>query len=250
MVSPTPSNNDPPVVTVPKPFRNSNPKPVQEEGCFVVTTERKFYEIGDKFIKRNLRPREYMTGYRGLIVPRAPKERLMNEAASLRYIRENTNIPVPTLHCAFEDDEAYYLITEYVQGVAMASLEERQKETVKKEIKVHLETMRNLKSRSVGGPSGLIVPPYRVTLKTDNDKWVLPESQTEEYVFCHNDLSQHNIIVDPTTLKINAIIDWEYSGFWPEFFEFPFYNRPGFQAPTKDEIDNTRQLLDFLEAAQ
>ena len=44
------------------------------------------------------------------------KERLMNEAESLDFIRANTNIPVPVVHCQFEDDEAYYLITEYVEG--------------------------------------------------------------------------------------------------------------------------------------
>lgn len=50
-----------------------------------------------------------MTNYRGLIVPRRGKERLMNEEATMRYIREMTNIPVPTVRCTFEDDEAYYL---------------------------------------------------------------------------------------------------------------------------------------------
>ena len=34
-----------------------------------------------------------------------------------------------------------------------------------------------------------------------------------DLVFCHNDLSANNVIVDPKTLKIAAIIDWEYAGF-------------------------------------
>lgn len=226
---------------------NTNPQPVKEEGCFAVTAERKYYHVGDKFIKRSLRPREFITGYRGLHIPRVGKERLMNEAASLRYIREMTNIPVPTVCCEFEDDEAYYLITEYIEGVSMSDLTEVQKVTVTKEIKLHLETLQNLTSTSVGGPSGIIIPPYRVTLKTENDIWVLPVSQTHDYVFCHNDLSQQNIVVDPTTLKINAIIDWEYSGFYPKFFESPFYMRLGPSAAIEDERDDTLQLLDFLD---
>ncbi|MCJ1462264.1 hypothetical protein MMC07_000864 [Pseudocyphellaria aurata] len=233
-----------------KPKQYPNPKPVQEAGCLYVTAERKYYHVGDKFIKRTLRPREFITGYRGLYIPPLGKERLMNDAASIRYIREKTNIPVPTLCCEFEDDDAYYVITEFIEGKSMKELTEAQKQTVSEEIKVHLETLQTLTSNSVGGPSGLVIPPYRVTMESDNNNWVLPDSQTHEYVFCHNDLAQHNVIVDPTTLKIKAIIDWEYSGFWPKFFESPFYTRPGPSAALKGEVNDTRQLLDFLEATQ
>ncbi len=64
-----------------------------EDGSFGITFERKYYARGCAFIKRSLRPREYRTGYRGLHVPRLGKERLMNEAETLRYIRQNTDIP-------------------------------------------------------------------------------------------------------------------------------------------------------------
>lgn len=233
-------------------YRNPNPEPVYDEGCSAVTAERKYYRVGDKFIKRSLRPREFIItrDYSRIHVPRVGKERIMNEAASLRYIREMTNIPVPTVCCDFEDDEAYYLITEWIEGVAMSKLTEAQKETVTEEIKHHLETLRNLTSKSVGGPTGIVIPPYRVTMKTKNDDWVFPVSQTPEFVFCHNDLSQHNILVDPTTLKINAIIDWEYAGFWPKYFESPFYTRPGPSAALKDEVDDTCQLLGFLNCTK
>lgn len=170
----------------------------------------------------------------------------MNEAASLQYIRKVTNIPVPTLYCAFEDAGAYYLISEYVDGVSMSDLSGAQKETVTEEIEFHLATLRSLTSKNLGGPSGIVIPPYRVTHKTKYDTWAVSASELEEYVFCHNDLSQQNIIVDPDTLKINAIVDWEYAGFYPEYFEFPFYTRLGPSAAIKDEIDDTPQLLDFL----
>ncbi|KAH9216211.1 kinase-like domain-containing protein [Leptodontidium sp. 2 PMI_412] len=219
-----------------------------EEGCFAVTFERKYYHRGDVFIKRSLRPREFRTGYRGLHVPRVGKERLLNEAASLRYIHEMTNIPVPTVYCDFEDDQAYYLITEYIQGVSMSELSDEQKATVFEEINERLTTVRNLKSKNIGGPSGIVIPPYRVTLKTENDDWALQPSDTDEYVFCHNDLSQHNIIVNPDTLKINAIIDWEYAGFYPDFFEAPFITRLGPSAAIKGEVDDTPRLLEFLNS--
>jgi thiamine kinase-like enzyme len=163
----------------------------------------------------------------------------LNEAASLRYIREMINIPVPTVYCDFEDDHAYYLITEYIQGVSMSELLKEQKTTVFKEINEHLTTLRKLKSRNIGRPSGIVIPPYRVTLSTENDDWLLQPSETDGYVFCHNDLSQQNIIVNPDTLKINAIVDWEYSGFYPDFFEAPFYARLGPSAATQEEVDDT-----------
>ena len=226
---------------------NSKSETSQDKGCFATTFERKYYAIEDIFIKRSLRPKEFKTGYRGLYVPRLAKERLVNEAAALRYVSKNTNIPVPKVYCDFQDDEAYYLIMEYVQGVSMSDLKDEQKRIVEEEIKLHLGVLHNLKSQTLGGPSGIIIPPYRVTLKTENDTWVLRESESNEYVFCHNDLSQQNIIVNPDTLKINGIIDWEYAGFWPEYFESHFYTRLGPSAAVGDEIDDTSALLEFLE---
>ncbi|KAH6675108.1 kinase-like domain-containing protein [Halenospora varia] len=205
---------------------------------------------GNAFIKKSLRPREFRTGYQGLHVPRVGKERLLNEAVSLRYIREMTNIPVPTVYCDFEDDGAYYLVTEYISGVSMSELQEEEKSTVSKEVNQHLATLRNLKSRNIGGPTGIVIPPYRVTLHTKNDDWALEPSDTDEYVYCHNDLSQPNIIVDPDTLKIKAIIDWEYSGFYPSFFEAPFYKRLGPLSAVQGEVDDTPGLLDFLNSHQ
>lgn len=72
------------------------------------------------------------------------------------------------------------------------------------------------------------------------------EGEGEEYCFCRNDLSQHNVIVDPGTLKISAIIDREYAGFWPEYFEGAFYERPGPSAALDAEVDDVPRLLRFL----
>jgi thiamine kinase-like enzyme len=55
-------------------------------------------------------------------------------------------------------------------------------------------------------------------------KAISQRSDHDEYVFCHNDFQQH-VIVDPDTLKINSIIDWEYGGFYPAHFEWPFYTQ-------------------------
>ncbi|KAI1499165.1 kinase-like domain-containing protein [Biscogniauxia marginata] len=221
-------------------------EPFKEEGCFAITFERKYYHRGGSFIKRSLRPREFRTGLRGLHIPRVGKERLMNEAESLLFIREHTDIPVPTVYCHFEDDEAYYLIVEYIEGESMSDLEETQKAIVREELKRHLATLKTLKSNRIGGPGGIVIPPYRIQARTEQDNWDLQPSSSDEYVFCHNDLSQQNVVVDPDTLKINAILDWEYAGFFPAHFDFPFYNRLGPSIAIKDEVDDSAELLQFL----
>ncbi|KAI1367471.1 kinase-like protein [Xylaria arbuscula] len=219
-----------------------------EEGYIATSAERKYYHRGGSFIKRSLRPREFMTGYRGLHVPRYRNQILMNEAASLQFVRQHTDIPVPRVLCDFKDDDSYYLITEYVEGICMADLSDDQKAVVGIELQRHLETLKSLRSNKLGGPSGIVIPPYRVVRQTQVDHWHLQPSKQEEYVFCHNDLSQHNVIVDPATLKINGIIDWEYAGFWPAYFEWPFYTRIGPSVALKDEVDDSLELLDFLKS--
>jgi hypothetical protein len=52
--------------------------------------------------------------------------------------------------------------------------------------------------------------------------------------------------VDPKTLKIQAIIDWEYSGFYPVYFDRPFYTRSGGSVPLHGEEDDSRRILDFF----
>ncbi|KAJ5249290.1 hypothetical protein N7468_000741 [Penicillium chermesinum] len=226
-----------------KGLHSRSPSP---DGCIGVTFERGYYHFDRIFIKRSLRPSEFKTSQRGLHVPRLGKERLQNEAETLRFIQRKTNIPVPTVYGAFDMDDSYYLITEYIRGTPMSQLSDDEKEIVRDEISQHLATLRELKSDTIGGPAGIVIPPYRVMRRTDNDVWPKKSSQTTEYVFCHNDLSQPNIIVDPDTLKIRAIIDWEYAGFFPQYFEAPFYERLGPSVPIGGEKDDVDDLLEFL----
>jgi aminoglycoside phosphotransferase (APT) family kinase protein len=67
-----------------------------------------------------------------------------------------------------------------------------------------------------------------------------------DLVFCHNDLSANNVIVDPDSLKIKAIIDWEYAGFYPPEFEAPFYRRPGPSFALEGEVDDVDMLLKMM----
>ena len=71
-------------------------------------------------------------------------------------------------------------------------------------------------------------------------------SESEDLTFCHNDLSANNVIVNPETLKVNAIIDWEYAGFYPEQFERKFYKRTGPSVALDGEVNDEERLLDIM----
>jgi hypothetical protein len=130
----------------------------REEHCEAITTERKYFKVGNSWIKRSLRPREWqinpMSGT--IFVPIFSIERIMNEGVCMEFIAKNTNIPVPKFYSCFEDDEAAYLVIEFVEGVTIAELDLEQRKIVEKEFEGHLETMRKLKSCAWGGPSGIV----------------------------------------------------------------------------------------------
>ncbi|KAL5362175.1 kinase-like domain-containing protein [Aspergillus floccosus] len=221
------------------------------EPCVIIaeTFERIYYRYGQVFIKRSLRPTEFKTGYKGLHVPLLGKTRLRNDAECLRYIYKNCDIPVPALHAAFEYDGAFFLAMNYIEGKSMSTLEDDEKAIVRTQVQEHLATLQRMTSGTIGGPSGIIVPPYRVLKASPNAEWSPPPSEDSQYVFCHNDLSQHNIIVDTSSLKIKAIIDWEYAGFYPPSFEAPFYERPGPSVALGEERDDVPELLRFFGAS-
>lgn len=77
-------------------------------------------------------------------------------------------------------------------------------------------------------------------------EWKMKPRQNDDLVFCHNDLSAHNIIVDPETLAIKAIIDWEYGGFFPPAFESMFFRRIGPSVALEGEHNDEEELYAIL----
>lgn len=139
----------------------------REKDCIAITLERKYFHVNGSFVKRSLRPSEWqlnpVTG--AYCLPRFGNERLLNEAACLQFIAENTDIPVPRLFACFEDTDAVHVITEYIEGESMADLSEEKRQIVEKELESHLETLRGLKSDVWGGPSGIVsFPPSSFVL--------------------------------------------------------------------------------------
>ncbi|KAI9818960.1 MAG: hypothetical protein M1832_004128 [Thelocarpon impressellum] len=257
-----------------------NPLPPLDPCCFGYLTDRKYFRIGSIFMKRTLRPHEQRRAPPPHLPPDPPKEshvrRWTNEGAALTFLaRVAPSVPVPRFLGAYHDDGAFCFMSEWVDGVSMAELPPPDKKIVMRELRRHLATLRSLRSKILGGLSfgGFICPPYRVL----SDGWApchsawsprpispscfpptfpgaLASSTRAEraletaapYVFVHNDLGQHNVLVDPRSLKITAILDWEYAGFWPVWFDRDFWKRPGPSVALAGEVDDTEFLRRWL----
>ena len=118
-----------------------------------------------------------------------------------------------------------------------------------KEVEGHIQTLQTLRSDYIGGPTGIICPPVIVTSRFPKDKeWPMISSSSleKDFNFCHCDLSQSNIIVDPEKLTISGIIDWEFAGFFPSFFEMPFYKSPRPSGAQTKSLSETEKMIDFL----
>lgn len=192
------------------------------------TFERVYYSYPDRYLKRSLAPSEYRTSKSGRVfVPFRNRERLENEVACLKYIRAETDIPVPDLLDAYEENGSFFVWTARAEGVPLQDLKREDQLKVLPEIDRHVATLQNLRSNKTGGPSGILCPPYIVTNECDqNTTWQQVSAEDFIYVFVHGDLSGSNIMVDPVTLKITAILDWEFAGYYPREHEIPYYQRP------------------------
>ena len=205
----------------------------------------KLYRINDggRVLKRSLRLDEcYCRSDGKPAVAPLVVERLQNEAACMTFIRENTDIPVPKVLEAYLEEGVYWLWMEFVEGVAMSELTPEEKFEVIPQgphllsslsechgrgiltggaVERVIMALQRLRSRFSGGPTDILAP---TTVVEQLAEWK-PRccSPNEEFVFCHGDLQQDNILVDPRTLRIVAVIDWEYGGFFPREHEIPFY---------------------------
>jgi hypothetical protein len=72
------------------------------------------------------------------------------------------------------------------------------------------------------------------------NQWKMRGREAKDLVFCHNDLSPHNVIVDPATLKVKAILGWGYSGYYPAEFERRYYRRSWPSFPGEGELNDDR----------
>lgn len=95
------------------------------------------------FVKRTLRQHEWdkrrANSVSYTLTPSASiPQRYRKDVAIQQYLREHTDIPVPSFSQTFEDDGAMYFASQFVDGVMMRELPEDDKKIVQKELDRHL----------------------------------------------------------------------------------------------------------------
>ncbi|KAJ3542100.1 hypothetical protein NM208_g4033 [Fusarium decemcellulare] len=187
----------------------------------------------------------------------------LTEAATMKFVADNTSIPVPKVWCSFMSNGRTYIVMERIQGDPIAKgWDERSQESKDKlfaQLKLNIQDLRSLQPPASAGVESCIggslfdcrMPrpdrrfgPFKTIqefhlwlrggLKASETKKT--EQVTEEEwndiknmatrqdgpwpppVFTHGDLNPANIIVRGD--EIVGIIDWEFSGWYPHYWEY------------------------------
>lgn len=220
---------------------------------FWMTPDRHYSYDSDTFTKRELFPHERKTNFEGetVIMPWSTA-RLENEYAALVYIAANTDIPVPEVLSFEKIDGSFHLVVDRVNAIPLHQMTEHKAEALENAksfiTTLVLPQLAGLRSNRLGNLNGVVIPPDRITRSDQRPWWPSRISSTEEFGFCHNDLAQHNIMIDPDMLQVEAIIDWEYSGFYPPEFEAPLWTKsfdePDYHSIDADRVESLIKLLD------
>ncbi|KAL4875144.1 kinase-like protein [Aspergillus karnatakaensis] len=167
-----------------------------------------------------------------LVVKYGPNLR-PSEGETLRFIADNTTIPVPKLHEVRRNgDKVTAIVMDY-------------KDFVAEQLRSYVLQLRELKGDgkyigSLGGGKAIIGYIARLEggpfeSEEEFNQFVLSDllrgipdlmrhyakyalTTGHEIVFTHADLAPRNIMVDDTG-RVTGIIDWEESGWYPEYWE-------------------------------
>lgn len=197
------------------------------------------------FKKRSSTLAEYLTEPRGQIFFDArpwKTERITNEAKALQLLAERTKIPIPQLiRYGQKNDGSMFLEMSRVDGVDLLSvasecrkprgvrhnnggacnkcLEIAQANAMHFIQTVLLIELAKLRSNATGLDGFVIPPPWVVESVDTRPHWEVKTSLDEEFVFIHGDLNPGNLIMDPDTLTVKSVVDWEHSGYFPPGFQ-------------------------------
>ncbi|EFY88252.1 hypothetical protein MAC_05725 [Metarhizium acridum CQMa 102] len=169
-----------------------------------------------------------------------------NESAALRFIKEHTTIPVPDVISSDWDR----ITMEYIEGQtlkqAWPALTLDQRSEILAQLRDYIAQMRRLGGIYLGrvDGQGVVVPsiftrsggPFRTV--TELHDWLVRPPQRLQaqsmywhqittqlsaespIVFTHGDIAARNILVSGG--RIVALLDWEFAGWYPEYWEYVF----------------------------
>ncbi|KUJ16631.1 kinase-like protein [Mollisia scopiformis] len=182
----------------------------------------------------------------------------LSEAAALRFVAEMTSVPVPKVYSAFQKDRSSYIIMDFIDGEVIGEgwdkRSEAEKASLFAQLKDMFEELHNIPHPRPGvlassdmqslydkrlwkgshgfGPfanesdfhmflrCGVHIEDDMI--KKETCTWVTDEQKEEmrQMVICftHGDASSSNVMVKDG--KVVALIDFELSGFYPEYWEY------------------------------
>ncbi|KAL4920393.1 kinase-like protein [Aspergillus aurantiobrunneus] len=176
----------------------------------------------------------------------------LSEASTMRFIAQNTSIPVPRVCCAL------YIVMARIQGEIIGSSWARRSEQSKAKLLSQLKNMV-AKMREIKPPEGTRVASvgggtvqdfhrhlrggmeFDVTLDADVRDLMQQQNRSWPLVFTHGDLSSLNILARG---EIVGIIDWETAGWYPSYWEYTSAHQVNPQNSFRaDEVDKFIQPM-------
>jgi aminoglycoside phosphotransferase (APT) family kinase protein len=171
---------------------------------------------------------------------------LPSEAETMRFIAANTSIPVPRVYKEERGLEPS-ITMDYIEGETLHAvwngLPEEQKLDIEEQLKGILSQLRSLKGQYIGsinrgeaddvrkfhytgGPFDteaefnrfLVSDKLKGCLSILYDMAFRSLRTDHEIVFTHGNFAPRNIIVKDG--RVVALLDWEFSGWYPEYWEF------------------------------
>ncbi|KUI61302.1 hypothetical protein VP1G_08499 [Cytospora mali] len=179
------------------------------------------------------------------------------EANAMRFIAQHTSIPVPKVHCSFEEKGQTYILMERIEGETLARAwglrSDESKTQILRQLKTFVEELRGLPATPTTGVSNVDGGPifdHRLPRKSSwgpfatikefhrelrsgidagdiEDDASSPgvkgmasfhEQAWQPPVFTHGDLSALNILVRADVVV--GIVDWETAGWFPPYWEY------------------------------
>ncbi|KAK0749643.1 aminoglycoside phosphotransferase [Schizothecium vesticola] len=194
------------------------------EHCVVIERDRVIKrELGTHELRR--RPNQ------AVLRPFWARELLRNEAATLAFVEANTTIPVPPCRLYTQDGLLHLESKRIANGVLLEEIDRERRAAAAAAAVDHqmttfvLPQLRSLRRGYIGSVdhSLPVFPPQRV-YDHDRRPWDrILAAAVDAFPLCHNHLGPQNIFVCPDTFRIVGIIDWEFAGFFPPYFELPLW---------------------------
>lgn len=175
------------------------------------------------------------------------------EAAAMKLVREKTTIPVPEIYNAYTDINTGHavIVMEFVEGDCLRDVWDKydaeQKQHVIEQLHGFFAQLRDIEGSFIGSVDGTacedqlftddlggygpynneasfnegVVAALRNTLASGWTETVCDmvlALNDHKIVLTHGDISPRNILVQGS--KVVAIVDWEMSGYYPEYWEY------------------------------